>query len=86
MGNNEWETLEKISACDMIDSTDDMYAINYTWEFKLKIFPVRLINKPKDRFCARGDQQLSCVDFFKTYAPVVQWTTICLMLILEVIS
>jgi hypothetical protein len=25
------------------------------------------------------------VDFFETYAPVVQWTTICLMLILEVL-
>jgi len=29
--------------------------------------------------------QLEGVDFFETYAPVVQWTTICLMFILEVI-
>jgi hypothetical protein len=29
--------------------------------------------------------QLEGVDFFKTYAPVVQWTTIWLMLILEVL-
>ena len=29
--------------------------------------------------------QLEGVDFFETYAPVVQWTTIRLMFILEVI-
>ena len=29
--------------------------------------------------------QLEGVDFFETYAPLVQWTTICLMFILEVI-
>ncbi len=29
--------------------------------------------------------QLEGVDFFKTYAPVVQWTTIWLMFILEVL-
>ncbi len=35
------------------------------------------------RFCAHGDQQLEGIDFFETYTPVVQWTTVCLMLILE---
>ena len=29
--------------------------------------------------------QLEGIDFFKTYAPVVQWTTVRLMLILEVL-
>jgi hypothetical protein len=28
---------------------------------------------------------LEGVDFFETYAPVVQWTTVCLMLILEIL-
>ena len=34
------------------------------------------------RFCARGDRQIEGVYFFET---VVQWTTIRLMLILEVL-
>ncbi len=29
--------------------------------------------------------QLEGIDFFETYAPVVQWLTICLMFILEVL-
>ena len=29
--------------------------------------------------------QLEGIDFFETYAPVVQWTTVRLMLILEVL-
>ena len=37
------------------------------------------------RFCARGDQQLEGIDFFETYAPVAQWTTIQLMFILEIL-
>ncbi len=39
-------------------------------------FPDGLIKKFKARFCARGDQQIKGIDFFETYAPVVQWTTI----------
>ncbi len=29
----------------------------------------------KARFCAKGDEQLKGIDFFETYALVVQWTT-----------
>jgi hypothetical protein len=39
--------------------------------------------KFKERFCTRGDKQIHGVDFFETYSPVVQLTTIWLMLVLE---
>ncbi len=29
----------------------------------------------KAQFCARGDKQFKGIDFYETYALVVQWTT-----------
>ena len=78
-------TLESMGAWEIVDRADDMNVIDSTWAFKCKRYPDGLIKKFKARFCARGDQQLEGIDFFETYAPVVQWTTVRLMLILEVL-
>ena len=79
----EVETLEKMDAWDVVERTSDMNVLPSTWAFKCKRFPDGLIKKFKARFCARGDRQIEGVDYFNTYAPVVQWVTIRLMLILE---
>ena len=42
------------------------------------------MRKLKARLCVRGDQQLEGVDFFQIYAPVVQWGTVRVLLILSV--
>eukprot|EP00956_Cyclotella_meneghiniana_P011735 scaffold16518_cov36-Cyclotella_meneghiniana.AAC.2 len=34
----------------------------------------------KARFCVRGDRQIEGVNFFETWSPVVQWTTVWSML------
>lgn len=81
----EIETLESMGAWEVVERTAEMNVIRATWAFKLKRYPDGLIKKFKARFCARGDMQLEGVDFFETYAPVVQWTTVRLMLILEVL-
>ncbi len=90
--NNYWnaafteiETLEGMEAWNVIDRTDDMNVIDSTWAFKLKLHPDSLIKKFKARFCDRGDQQIEGVYFFETYVPVVQWTTVRLMQILEIL-
>jgi hypothetical protein len=62
-----------------------MNVISSTWAFKCKRNPDGLIKKFKPRYCAPGDQQLEGIDLFETYAPVVQWTTIRLMFILEIL-
>ena len=80
----EIETLENMGAWDVVDRPENGNVIDSTWAFKVKRFPDGLIKKFKARFCARGDQQVEGIDFFETYAPVVQWTTVRLMLILEV--
>jgi hypothetical protein len=69
----------------VVDHEDDMNVINSTWAFKCKPYPDGLIKKLKARFCARRDQQLEGIDFFETYALVVQWATIHLMFVLEVL-
>ena len=81
----EIRTLEEMDSWRVVDRTPDMNVIGGTWAFKIKRFPDGLIKKFKARFCARGDQQLEGVDFFETYAPVVQWSTVRLMLILEIL-
>ena len=43
------------------------------------------MKKFKARFCAQGDQQLKGIDFFETYAPVVQWTMVHLLLVCEIL-
>jgi hypothetical protein len=53
-----------------------------TWAFKLKRYPDGLAKKFKARFCVRGDRQVEGVDYFETWAPVVQWTTVRSMMIL----
>lgn len=81
----EIETLESMMAWEVVDREDDMNVIDGTWAFKIKRYPDGVVKKFKARFCARGDQQLEGVDFFETYAPVVQWTTVRLLLILEIL-
>ncbi len=81
----EFDTLQGMDAWDIVDRTDDMNVIDSIWAFKCKRYPDGLIKKFKARFCARGDQQLEGIDFFETYAPVVQWTTVRLLLILEIL-
>ena len=62
-----------------------MNILQSTWAFKLKHFPDGLINMLKAWFCAGEDQQIESINFFETFAPVVQWTTICFLPILEVL-
>ena len=83
----EIATLEALDAWKVVeyDPSTMKNVIRSTWAFKCKRYPDGLVKKFKARFCARGDMQLEGIDFFETYAPVVQWTTIRMMFILEVI-
>ena len=74
-----------MKAWEVVEQQYDMNVLRSTWEFKLKRYPDVLIKKFKICFFARGYMQLEGIDFFETYAPVVQWMTAKLMLILEVL-
>ena len=51
-----------------------------TWAFRVKRYPDNRIKKYKARFCVRGDKQIQGIDVFDTYAPVVGWATVRMML------
>ena len=58
--------------------------VDVTWAFKRKRFPDGSVKKLKARLCVRGDLQITDAAF-DTYSPVVQWTTVRLLLILSII-
>ena len=88
-----WEACEKElntldsdkNAWDVVDREPWMNVLPSTWAFKCKRFPSGDIRKLKARFCVRGDRQVEGVDYFDTFAPVVNWTTVRLMLILSIV-
>jgi hypothetical protein len=81
----ELETLLGKDAWTEVDCEDEMNILPLTWAFKYKWFPDGLVQKLKARFCVQGDCQIDGVNVFDTYAPVVSWTTVRLLLILSVV-
>ncbi len=59
-----------------------MNVLPITWAFKIKWFPDGTVKKFKVQFCARGVRQKEGIDFFQTWAPVVQWSTIQIVMVL----
>ena len=46
----------------------------------MKRLPSGTNSKVKSRYCVHGDKQIEGVDYFDTYAPVVQWSTVRLVI------
>ena len=51
------------------------------WSFKRKRFPDGSLNKHKARLCAHGGQQTWGQDYWDTYAPVVAWASVRMLLV-----
>ena len=79
----EIDTLRKMGVWDVVEREYWMNVLPSTWTFRVKRFTDGSIRKLKARFCARGDRQIENVDFFDTWAPVVSWNTVRLMLVLS---
>lgn len=57
--------------------------IQAIWSFKHKCFPNGSLNKHKACLCAHGGMQQWGVNYWETYAPVVNWISIRFLLILS---
>ena len=80
--NQELESLVKRDTWSLVPRGDHK-TIPGTWAFRIKRKPDGSLNKFKARFCVRGDlQQKYNLAEPDTYAPVVNWSTIRLMLVL----
>ena len=69
-----WEIVEKST---IPDGTKTIMSI---WSFKRKRFPDGSLNKHKARLCAHGGMQTWGQNYWETYAPVVNWTSVRMLL------
>jgi hypothetical protein len=57
--------------------------LNAIWSYKRKRSPTGVLLKYKSRLCTDGSQQRFGIDYSDTYAPVVAWSTVQLVLALS---
>jgi hypothetical protein len=69
---------------DYAKRTPNMNVLPSTWAFKIKRYPDGGVKKFKACFCARGDRQKEGINYFETWAPVVQWSTVRIVMILAI--
>ena len=81
----EITTLLKIEAWEQVERSEANKIVKTTWAFKKKRYPSGEIRKLKARFCVRGDTQTEGIDYFESFAPVVSWDTVRVLLVLTVI-
>lgn len=84
----EIRTLEKMGTWKKILRSSvpaNKRVIKSTWAFRLKRSPDGTPTKYKARFCVRGDMEIKGVDYFESYSPVVQWSTVRLLLIMSIV-
>jgi hypothetical protein len=79
--------VHEFDCWDYIPQTPTMKVLPSTWAFKIKRSPMEASKKFNAQFCTRGDRQTELtegVDYFETWAPVVQWSTVRIVMILAI--
>ena len=78
----EIANLKRMNTWTLVERQPHMKVLKVTWAFKLKRTPDWVAYRYCSRFCVRGNQQEYGINYFETFAPVIQWSTIRLLLIL----
>ena len=78
-------TLIELNVFDIVPRPKGKKVISGVWALKRKRYPDGSIRKLKARYCARGYEQEHGVDYFETFAPVVMWLTVRLLLIMSIL-
>ena len=80
----EIRTLIELDVFDVV-MRPKQKVISGVWAFKRKRYPDGTVRKLKARYCARGFEQQQGIDYFETFAPVVMWLTVRLLLIMSIL-
>ena len=81
----EVEDLTKTHVWKLIWKSDmpkEAKLIRLIWSFKRKKNPLGELLKHKARLCVHGGMQRKGINYWHTYAPVVNWSTVRMVLIL----
>ncbi len=63
--------------CDVLPGTKKKMSI---WSFKRKQFPDGMLNKRKAPLCTHGGMQTWGQNYWETYAPIVNWASVRILL------
>ncbi len=76
----EYEAHTENCTWVLVPRQSDMHVIGSTWTFRIKKDQNGKPTRHKSRLCAQGFRQTFGIDYEETYSPVVDITTIRLML------
>lgn len=82
----ELETLQTVLGCwELVLWSPDMNILPSTWAFKCKRYSDGRIKKIEARFCGHGYKQKERIDYFEMWSPMVQRSTVRVVMVLSVI-
>lgn len=89
---NEWKvamdeelsSLESRDTCEIVNRTEDIKCISSKWVYKIKTDPTGKVIKFKARLVAQGYNEKKDVNYFESYGPVANISTIRLLLAMSV--
>jgi hypothetical protein len=80
----EWESLLENKTWEEVDQQSDMNVVGVKWVFKVKKNEKGEITRYKARLVAKGYTQEYGVDYHETYAPVLKYKTLRIIMALSV--
>jgi len=82
---DDHETREHWKIMLRSDMPEGAKTIMAIWSFKRKRYPDGILNKHKARLCAHGGLQQWGENYWETYAPVVNWASVRLLIVIAYI-
>jgi hypothetical protein len=79
-------SLDKARTWDVVDRVAGKKEVGSRWVFKVKRLVAGSVNKVKARFVAQGFSQRRGFDFNETYAPVVRFDSLHLLLAITAVQ